>query len=85
LFLTARSTPISSYAVWYTVKKYAAQAGLADVTTHSFRHSVATRLVRDPNVDLVTAAAFLGHARLDTTARYSQPSDDDLAQAAERV
>jgi site-specific recombinase XerD len=85
LFLTARGTPMSSYAVWYTVKKYAAQAGLENVTTHSFRHTVGTRLVRDPNVDLVTAAAFLGHARLDTSARYSQPSDDDLARAAERV
>ncbi len=45
----------------------------------------ATRLVRDPAVDLVTAAAFLGHARLDTTARYSQPGEDDLAEAAERI
>jgi site-specific recombinase XerD len=85
LFVTARGSPMSAYAVWYTVKKYAAQAGLENVTTHSFRHTVGTRLVRDPHVDLVTAAAFLGHARLDTTARYSQPNDDDLTRAAERV
>ncbi len=85
LFLTERGAPMSAWAIWYTVKKYAAQAGIDNVTTHSWRHTVATRLVRDPNVDLVTAAAFLGHARLDTTARYSQPSEDDLAQAAERV
>lgn len=85
LFLTQRGLPMTTYAIWYTVKKYAAQAGVEGVTTHSWRHTVATRLVRDPAVDLVTAAAFLGHARLDTTARYSQPGEDDLAEAAERI
>jgi hypothetical protein len=39
-------------------------------------------LVRNPNVDLVTATVFLGHYRLDTTARYSQPNADDLEMAA---
>jgi integrase/recombinase XerC len=29
-----------------------------------------------PEVDPVTAATFLGHSRLDTTARYSQPSEE---------
>jgi site-specific recombinase XerD len=41
------------------------------VTPHTFRHTVATQLVRDPEVDLVTAATFLGHRWLNTTARYS--------------
>lgn len=55
------------------------------ITPHSFRHTVATRLVRNPQVDLVTAATFLGHSRLDTTARYVQLSEDDLAKAAETL
>jgi len=55
------------------------------VSPHAFRHTVATRLVRDPAVDLVTAATFLGHARLDTPARYSRPSDENLAEAGERL
>jgi hypothetical protein len=42
-------------------------------------------LVRDPDVDLVTAATFLGHSRLDTTARYSRPSEEDLEAAAEKL
>lgn len=29
--------------------------------------------------------SFLGHSRLETTARYSQPSEEDLAEAAERL
>jgi integrase len=56
---------------------------LENLTPHSFRHTVATRLVYNPQVDLVTAATFLGHSRLDTTARYAQPSEVDLARAAE--
>ena len=55
------------------------------MTPHTFRHTVATQLVRDPEVDLVTAATFLGHSRLDTTARYSQPSAEDLEKAANRL
>jgi integrase len=60
-------------------------AAVEGVTPHTFRHTVATQLVRDPAVDLVTAATFLGHSRLDTTARYSQPGEDDLSEAAERL
>jgi site-specific recombinase XerD len=85
LFLSQKGEAISSYAVWYTVKKYAALAEVEDVTPHTFRHTVATQLVRDPEVDLVTAATFLGHSRLDTTARYSQPSAEDLEKAANRL
>jgi len=85
LFRSRAGEPLTPYALWYTVKKYARLAEVEGVTPHSFMHSVATRLVRDPQVDMVTAATFLGHSRLDTTARYARPSEDDLARAAERV
>ena len=76
---------MSPYAIWAVVKKYANEAGVENVSPHAFRHTVATRLVRNPQVDLVTAATFLGHSRLDTTARYAQPSEEDLAKAAETL
>jgi integrase/recombinase XerC len=82
LFSSRLHKPMTAYAIWGLVKKYAAEAGVEHVTPHSFRHTVATRLVRNPKVDLVTAAAFLGHSRLDTTARYSQPNAEDLEKAA---
>ena len=85
LFSSRLKKPMTAYAIWGVVKKYAAEAGVAQVTPHSFRHTVATRLVRNPQVDLVTAATFLGHSRLDTTARYAQPSEADLAKAAETL
>jgi site-specific recombinase XerD len=85
LFLSQKGGAITPYTVWYTVKKYAALAKVEGVSPHTFRHTVATQLVRDPEVDLVTAATFLGHSRLDTTARYSQPSAEDLEEAARRL
>jgi len=85
LFRSRAGEPLTTYGLWYMGKKYARLAEVEGVTPHTFRHSVATRLVRDPQVDIVTAATFLGHSRLDTTARYSRPSEDDLARAAERV
>lgn len=85
LFRSRAGEPLTSYALWYTVKKYARLAEVEGVTPHTFRHTVATRLVRDPETDLVTAATFLGHSRLDTTARYSQPGEEDLTYAAQRM
>lgn len=85
LFHNRAGEPLTPYALWYTVKKYARLAEIERVTPHTFRHTVATRLVRDPETDLVTAATFLGHSRLDTTARYSQPSEEELTYAAERM
>jgi integrase/recombinase XerC len=84
-FLSRKGGAITPYAVWYTVKKYADLADVKDATPHRFRHSVATRLVRDPDVDLVTAATYLGHSRLDTTMQYSRPSEEDLEAAADRL
>jgi site-specific recombinase XerD len=52
---------------------------------HTFRHHRHHPPGARPGSDLVTAATFLGHSRLDTTARYSQPSAEDLAQAAEHL
>jgi integrase/recombinase XerC len=59
--------------------------GVKNVTPHSYRHTVTTQLARNPAVDIVTAAAFMGHSRIDTTARYAKLSDDDLARAAEQI
>jgi integrase/recombinase XerC len=85
VFLSRTGERLSAYAIWYTVKKYARLAKIAGVTPHTFRHTVATRMVRNPEIDMVTAATFLGHTRLETTARYSQPNEDNLSTAAEEL
>ena len=54
----------------------------ADVETsaHTLRHTCLTRLVRAGN-DIVLVAELAGHSRLETTRRYSLPSDADRQAA----
>lgn len=75
---------ISARAVQQMIKKYAWQAKIEPekLTPHTLRHTFATKLLREGK-DLVTVAAFLGHERLDTVARYTQPSYEDLENAVE--
>jgi integrase/recombinase XerC len=56
------------------------RADVAHVHPHRFRHDAARRLVEA--VDLPTAAALLGHSRLDTIRIYAQPDEYALERAA---
>ncbi|MEV0590449.1 tyrosine-type recombinase/integrase [Nonomuraea cavernae] len=53
-------------------------------TAHVLRHTLATTLVRG-KTDLVLVAEILGHARLETTRRYSLPSDKDKEDALKLI
>lgn len=75
---------ISARAVQQMIKKYAWQAkiDLEKVTPHVLRHTFATRILREGK-DLVIVAALLGHSRLETTARYTKPTYQELENAVE--
>jgi integrase/recombinase XerD len=59
--------PLSAWAGWHVVRKYAEQAGLPQVKPHDFRRFVGTQLAKK---DLRAAQLALGHKRLETTARH---------------
>jgi site-specific recombinase XerD len=83
LFLNAKGGRLSVRAASGIIAAIAEAAGLPEsdqVTAHVQRHTFATSLVRG-NTDLVVVAELLGHSRLETTRRYSLPSDDDKAHA----
>jgi len=65
------------------VVKVARRAGLR-AHAHAFRRAVATHVVQGGG-DVRTAQELLGHARLETTARYVEVDVDDLARALERA
>jgi integrase/recombinase XerD len=67
--------PISAKAIFLACRKAAEQAGIAKaVHPHSLRHAFATHLL-EAGVDLRTIQILLGHAHLETTARYLQLAD----------
>jgi len=83
LFRSQKGGPLTTYAVWNLVKKYARLAGL-EMSPHTLRHTFATLLLRSGE-DIVKVATLLGHERLDTTARYTRPSLEDMTEAVERL
>jgi len=84
LFIGQRGEPLRPQGVELIVAKYARLAGLENVTPHVLRHSFAKQVL-DSGTDLVAVARLLGHERLDSTARYTQPSERDLEKAVERL
>lgn len=63
------------------VRTVAAAAGL-ELSAHTLRHTCLTGLVRRGN-DLVMVAELAGHTKLETTRRYTLPSDADRQRAVE--
>ncbi|WP_405876795.1 tyrosine-type recombinase/integrase [Streptomyces sp. NBC_00005] len=58
-------------------------AGNLALSAHILRHTLATNLLR--GVDIVVVAELLGHARLDTTRRYTLPTHADVEDAVGRL
>ena len=84
VFIGQRGEPLQAEAVQLIVRKYARQADLQGVTPHSLRHTFAKHVL-DAGGDLTTVSRLLGHARLETTAIYTQPTALDLDAAVRRL
>jgi len=60
--------------------KACAKLGLPPITTHGFRHSLGTHLLRG-GVDMRHIQAILGHEALSTTQVYTHVDKDDLKRS----
>ena len=69
LFVTKFNTPMSKRGIQYTVSKYLQAADIKNASVHTLRHTMATHHIAR-GTDLKTIQATLGHASLETTARY---------------
>ncbi len=79
LFLSLKGARLSVRAIDLAVRHLGRQADV-ETSAHTLRHTCLTRLVRAGN-DLVLVAELAGHSRLETTRRYSLPSDTDRQAA----
>lgn len=86
LFASQKGGGMTGRAISRVVAECAAAAGLAaqDVTAHTLRHTFATQYLEQNPGQLVELAALLGHADLNTTAIYTQPSFEAVARKLEQ-
>ncbi|KYD08031.1 tyrosine-type recombinase/integrase [Caldibacillus debilis] len=77
LFLSNHGKRISVRTVQAMLQKYG-------VHSHQLRHTFVKSLV-DKGVPTATIMSLTGHSSADMVAWYSQPSDEDRAQAVERI
>jgi site-specific recombinase XerD len=84
LFVNQKGEALGRLGIEYQVATLGRMAGLERVTPHMLRHTFAKNLV-DQSVSLDQVATLMGHRSLTTTARYTQPSQQDLARAVEKL
>ena len=74
---------LSARAVDLAVRRLGRAADVS-LSAHTLRHTCLTGLVRAGH-DLVLVAELAGHSRLETTRRYSLPSDTDRQAAMDAL
>ena len=82
--LQGQRGPLTERGIQATLAKYAGHARLAELSPHVLRHTWCKNLA-DAGVRLEVIAALAGHESLETTRRYVEPGQDDLAAAVERI
>lgn len=84
VFIGQRKNGLEPVGIQNIVRKYARYAGLEEVTPHVMRHTFGRSLL-DKGVDLVTVKELMGHKRVESTVRYTKPSEQDLVGAVQRL
>lgn len=75
--LGARGGRLSRQGAWEIIQRVAEEAGVPDVSPHTFRRSFATHLL-EGGADVRVVQELLGHASVATTQIYTHVTADTL-------
>lgn len=82
LFVTKFREPMGERAIQRIVGKYLKEAGIADASVHTLRHTFATHHVTK-GTDLRTVQEMLGHSDLKTTSIYVSLAQKEMKRAVQ--
>ena len=85
LFISNKNRRISNRMVELLAKKYFKSADIDDqgFSPHKLRHTAATIMYKEGNVDIKTLQEILGHVSISTTQIYTHINDSDMKKAAD--
>lgn len=83
LMFEQRGKPLTRQLVWSSIKSYAKQGGVKEISPHTLRHSFATHLLQN-GADSRSVQALLGHSDISTTQIYTHMTDRHLRNAYDR-
>ena len=85
LFISRNKRRISNKTVQHIVYSFLDKAGFGNMglSTHKLRHTAATLMYQEGNVDIRALKEVLGHSSLNTTQIYTHVSDESVKQAFE--
>lgn len=79
LFLNKRGNQLSRQSAWGIIQSIAENAGLSDISPHTFRHSFATHLLQG-GADIRIVQEMLGHSSVTTTQIYTLVTKETMKE-----